>query len=1172
MRLLDLQLIAFGPFTDLRLELGTGPQGLHIVYGPNEAGKSSALRGLRALLYGIPHNSADNFVHDYVKMRVGGLLRHSDDTELAFVRRKGNKNTLLNPDGTPLADGDLAKFLHGVSEELFASVFGIDHDALVRGGQSILAGAGDVGQSLFAAGMGIPNLRQILKGLYDEAATLFVPGGRAKGINLLLGEYNDARQKVKAASLKGADWADHDRALAQAIAERAGVHERIEELSAQESHLKRLRDALPKAARRRALLESLKAMGEVTVLPPEFGERHQEAAAKLVAAQEAEATAKSNLERLNVDLSKLDVPEQMIEQDGAISELHLRLGSHRKAVNDLPGLEANQRRLEAEASATLLELRPGLAIEQAREFRPTAQQRSRLQQLGRVHQKLVGKLQDAEKAVESMEKKLSQARQRLAAIPEARDTREFRRALAEIQRRGDLEGAVRKAQQAQDAEQAQGGVELRRLGLWSGTIGELEHLEVPLPKTVDRFESEFQKLAARQETLEEKRQAAQADQSEIERQIQELQTVTMVPTEEDLARARSRRERGWKLVRRVWLGGEDVSEEAKAYDPEKELPEAFESSVAESDGTSDRLRREADRVAKHASLVSERTKVLESLKRLEEQAAEAAKRLAGLEADWSKCWEHAGIRPLPPKEMRAWIDRVRDLQQRAARVRDLGSEVSRLTGEIGEARRRLAHCLEGMDEKASPAEEPLGSVMDRCSSLAEALEKRQSDRVSLAGKIGDLEGDLANAQEAKSDAADGLGGWKTDWTAAVACLNLPGDVLPTEADAVLGRQDDLLRKLDEADGLKGRIGSIQRDATKFAADVAAAVEHLAADLRIAPPELAAAELNARLARAKIDAARKSEIEKQILDNVERLRRAQDTVALMTQRLARLCEQAGCTTHSELSAAEERSSRFEGIQRDAKAVEEQLLDLGAGAAIEAIVRETEETDADALPAQIAAVARQVKELGDVRSQLDQKIGGERAELGKMDGSATAAEAAEKAQSALAAIRTGSERYVRLWTAATLLKREIERYREKNQGPLLGRASELLSRLSLGSFAGLKTDFGEHDEPILLGVRPSGALVGVAGMSDGTLDQLYLSLRLASLEKYTEANEPIPFIVDDILIRFDDDRSKATLKVLADLSLKTQVIFFTHHARLVELAHDVAGDTCLMVHRLDGARRV
>ena len=92
------------------------------------------------------------------------------------------------------------------------------------------------------------------------------------------------------------------------------------------------------------------------------------------------------------------------------------------------------------------------------------------------------------------------------------------------------------------------------------------------------------------------------------------------------------------------------------------------------------------------------------------------------------------------------------------------------------------------------------------------------------------------------------------------------------------------------------------------------------------------------------------------------------------------------------------------------------------------------------------------------------------------------------------------------------------------------------------------------------------VTVDGMSDGTADQLYLSLRLASLEQYLEHNEPLPFVVDDILLRFDDERSLATLTVLSELSRKTQVIFFTHHRHLVELVEARSPDLAIAQHTL------
>jgi uncharacterized protein YhaN len=50
--------------------------------------------------------------------------------------------------------------------------------------------------------------------------------------------------------------------------------------------------------------------------------------------------------------------------------------------------------------------------------------------------------------------------------------------------------------------------------------------------------------------------------------------------------------------------------------------------------------------------------------------------------------------------------------------------------------------------------------------------------------------------------------------------------------------------------------------------------------------------------------------------------------------------------------------------------------------------------------------------------------------------------------------------------------------------------------------------------------------------------------------------MPFIVDDVLLSFDDERAASALSVLKEMSAKTQIVFFTHHRHLVELAKDAA----------------
>lgn len=186
---------------------------------------------------------------------------------------------------------------------------------------------------------------------------------------------------------------------------------------------------------------------------------------------------------------------------------------------------------------------------------------------------------------------------------------------------------------------------------------------------------------------------------------------------------------------------------------------------------------------------------------------------------------------------------------------------------------------------------------------------------------------------------------------------------------------------------------------------------------------------------------------------------------------------------------------------------------------------------------------------------------------MDGSSRAAEAAEQAEQVLARIRRLADRYVRVKLAARVLQQEIERYREEHQDPILKLAAGYFRELTLGSFTDLRTDLADNGQPVLAGLRPDEARgVYVQGMSSGTRDQLYLALRLATLEWRLQSGETMPFIVDDILINFDDERVKATIRVLAGLAEKTQVILFTHHRQVVEDARALAQTAQIMIHEL------
>ena len=237
MRLEELRLIAYGPFTECTLKLQPG---LNVVYGPNEAGKSSALRAVHALLFGIEERTSDNFVHGYPQLRIGGVLVDAQGQRLECVRRKGRRSTLRDgADNQPVDEDWLQRMLGGVNQEFFRSVFGIDHERLREGGEEVVRGEGRVGELLFAAG-GVAHLREKQQSLENAASELFKPSGRNPRINAALTELRELNEQIRDLQQSPEEWARHD-----------AEHRRLEELEVQ------LREQLGTAESNRSRLDRI---------------------------------------------------------------------------------------------------------------------------------------------------------------------------------------------------------------------------------------------------------------------------------------------------------------------------------------------------------------------------------------------------------------------------------------------------------------------------------------------------------------------------------------------------------------------------------------------------------------------------------------------------------------------------------------------------------------------------------------------------------------------------------------------------------------------------------------------------------------------------------------------------------------------------------------------------
>ena len=639
--------------------------------------------------------------------------------------------------------------------------------------------------------------------------------------------------------------------------------------------------------------------------------------------------------------------------------------------------------------------------------------------------------------------------------------------------------------------------------------------------------------------------------------LDEIERVGDVPTEVSLKQARSERDAVWQLLRRQWIGSEDVSVEASEYQTEGTLPDAFEDRLASADEVSDRLRREADRVHALANLQAKQEGGLQQAQKLDEQLEATSAEKAQLDLDWQELWAPCEIDPLTPREMRAWLDAFEKLRDQVAQLNLLRQKETELEQNRSTHLQRLNAQLMQLEREASTSNE-LEIALLECEALAGQLDEAKRKRDSLSNEVKDREADVESLNEEHRLATEALEAWKAQWAAQMQSIGLRSETSPSEVDEFFENLRALFSKLGEVEKLRIRINAIDEDAAAFRTQVEAMVATIAPELGDVRVDDAVVRLNALLSENRSRQTKRQQIEEQIEQATQEIQDSNASIQTMTDRLDALCVEAKCESHDQLETAERRSADYLRIKAAIDSIEQEILDAGEGSTIAELETQAEGIDPDSLPGRITELKNKIEdELEPKRTELASAKGREEKELELMDGSDQAATLADRAQATLASIRSDAERYIQVKLAGKILRDQIERYRQENQGPLVKRASEHFSALTLGSFDGLMTDFNERDEPILAGIRPGGERVTVEGMSSGTRDQLYLALRLASLEKYMESSEPMPFIVDDILVDFDDARSQAALHALAELSERTQVILFTHHSRVVEQSKKVHG---------------
>ena len=1207
-RIARLDLERWGHFDGRRLTFGPAGR-LHVIFGANEAGKSTTRRAVSALLFGVPERTADTYGRPGADLRVGALLE-LDGTAVEVVRRKGRKNTLLDADGEVLDPAPLDRALGGLSGEVHAGLFEITHDSLVQGGHELLAGRGAVGESLFAAAAGTSRLHALLRRLEGDADAVFTPLGRKKDLNMLLAQHAEAVRTLRDAALRPPQHEALARALEGLETAYARAGAELDEVEHERARLERLRGALPLAALRATRareLEELEELGEVAALAADAPARRSAAQERRDAARARGAAAERDVERRRTRFAALAVDEALLPFATELEDLHAQGTAVAQDAARREDLAAQRTALAPRLEELLGSLSAALGGRSLRELALGEDARARLEEClqarAGVQQALSAATEALAEAVRTAERAQRAAGEAPAEIDDATLAATLRAARgagpvdedaarARAEERGALAAAEQAAAQLRspgtasesDLREPDPDVDRTQPAHMAGQVRSssqqaavpaaraLVALPVPDRATVERLlidvlevEQDAAALVLEGEGIEDRVRL-------LERQRDRLAAEAPVLDAAALEAARAARTQAWEAVRAALASGV-ATRDAEA------LAAEHERAVLAADEVADTRLQRAEDVARLADVERELAVLAQDLEELghrRERHGAVAERAA---TAWSSAWEATGAWAPAPADAGAWLAtretvlghlaEATDAAQRAETAETLraqhgdalraalGRDAAAAGPATGAAERAETAESQHRDAAGEPAtaadaDLPLSALIELADARLDALRGEAEQAGRAAEAVARTIAEREDAEVALEQAEAALARWQGEWGALRASCGLADTLAPDGALGALRSIEQATRDQERLDALGADIDAIDARRHAFETAIAELVTATAAtDLAEQPATSAAAVLHRRATEARAAAAERDALAAELAVLEAEQAEAAAIVAEAEQELAALRAAAGATDDAELLTREGASVRAAELRAEITTLDGDLARAGGAPAAE-VAAAVAELDADALPARVEELeALAVARRGE-RDEAGEALTRARDELARLERSEEAAQAAQAKASLEAQIQELAERYARARLAQRVLRDAIARYRSAHEGPLLARANALFPALTCERYARLETDVDERDEDVLIAVTADGDRRRVPELSDGTREQLFLALRLAAIERHVATAEAVPVLFDDVLLESDDERAQRILAALAELAAKTQVLVLTHHRHLVEIA--------------------
>lgn len=1152
MRLRRLEIENYGLFSGVDFDFDDGFQ---LIFGANEAGKSTLLQAIREVLFGFPTRSPYAFASHAGEMAATASLDMNDGTKVRYRRRKGRKNEVVGktkPTGRDLDAAALSRLMGGANLELYEQVFGFSLAELASGERSLQQA--NLNEALYGGGLGgLANFQKVQGDLKDESDGLFTARGTTKTINRLLKTIKTTSTEQRKATIKPTDYKKRVAICDELRVQVKQSRVSLDDLQTRDTHLQRIANALNPWVQLQAARKDLAALEVPAGFPPDAADQLARQKTRREELTDELAIFEQDLRDKREELAQIELRPEVVAAEDQIRSLTQQLGEIAGFRRDVPVREAESTAIKSQVLTRLRELNPEWDHSHLERFRTSLDQRQSVDRLDEEWGKLTRRRAELTARQPGLEDDVSRYRVQLAELQDTEAPERLEAIVeAEAGYRANL-SSLDQLQEEADRLTREAGKSTDRLnGPLQTQLDFSEHLPVPLEASVVEFQHRWDDAKEAVRLAKDAVDQAGRELRERQQELDQLAAKESVPDRQQLLEQRDRRDKGWDIIRRKYVDAERVGDDevtawtgSDAASPADE----YEQAVKKADAVADERQDKAQSAAEHDQLTRSVARLAERVEEAKSKLADSESAADAVQAEWTGLWDSCPFQPLTPHAMLQWLRQYDELEKKQERLAGVVQEQNRVEAEIGsfetQLRSEFPESTDSTKQLLTRARKAVKTAHDnetKRQTYEDELKKNEKERERLkkeGGKLADQEAD-----------------WQDRWQAVLAEFGFPTSWDVGVATKILSGLSEARSEYDSTRSLDDRVSAMAVGIQNFEQAVAALCQTLASDLVDRPPEFAVEQLGQRLETARQSRQTHARLTGEIEKLAKRVETKESQLEDARTNIRRLFTAANVESEAEfqqLAAAARRKGELDQIVSDS----ERELNIHRSTEPEDDFQaELEKADADTISVERRRLEEEIRTAkAAYEALLEKKALADKVRT-DMESASEAAGLAMDLESARSELATAVDRWAPLVLAQALMKRAIDKFEREHQPAMLGEVERLFRQLTLERYAGIERKLDEHGTLVV--VEQNGSRKEPMALSTGTREQLYLAIRLAYITHYCRDAEPLPIVMDDVLVNFDDDRAVQTLKVLQEIAANVQILFLTCHQHVVQLLQRIRPD--------------